>query len=75
MGMVGQLDSMKLDFVSHVPYELRTPLTSIKAASSMLLEGGFGHSPIATDAGPPKTTPPHPPPETAPVALVNGNVD
>ena len=55
MGMVGQLDSMKLDFVSHVPYELRTPLTSIKAASSMLLEGGFGHSPIATDAGPPKT--------------------
>jgi len=45
MGMVGQLDSMKLDFVSHVPYELRTPLTSIKAASSMLLEGGFGHSP------------------------------
>jgi two-component system sensor histidine kinase GlrK len=40
-----QLDSMKLDFISHVSHELRTPLTSIKAASSMLLEGGFGHSP------------------------------
>jgi len=40
-----QLDNMKLDFVSHVSHELRTPLTSIKAASSMLLEGGFGHSP------------------------------
>ena len=40
-----QLDSMKLDFISHVSHELRTPLTSIKASSSMLLEGAFDDSP------------------------------
>jgi two-component system sensor histidine kinase GlrK len=39
-----QLDNMKLDFISHVSHGLRTPLTSIKAASSMLLEGAFDES-------------------------------
>jgi two-component system sensor histidine kinase GlrK len=39
-----QLDNMKLDFISHVSHGLRTPLTSIKAASSMLLEGAFDDS-------------------------------
>jgi len=36
-----ELDNMKLDFISHVSHDLRTPLTSIKAASSMVLEGAF----------------------------------
>jgi len=39
-----QLDSMKLEFISHVSHELRTPLASIKAASGMLLEGAFDDS-------------------------------
>jgi two-component system sensor histidine kinase GlrK len=40
-----QLDSMKLEFISHLSHELRTPLTSIKASSDMLLEGAFDDSP------------------------------
>ena len=36
-----ELDQLKIDFISHVSHEMRTPLTVIKEASSMLLEKTF----------------------------------
>ena len=36
-----ELDDMKIDFISHVSHQLRTPLTSIREASNMLIEGIF----------------------------------
>lgn len=38
---LGELDDMKVDFISHISHELRTPLTAIKEASSMMLEEAF----------------------------------
>lgn len=40
-----ELDQMKIDFISHVSHDLRTPLTAIKEASSMLLEGTYANIP------------------------------
>ena len=40
-----QLDTIKVDFIGHVSHEVRTPLTSTKAASRMLLEGAIDDSP------------------------------
>jgi two-component system sensor histidine kinase GlrK len=40
-----QLDTVKVDFISHISHEVRTPLTSTKAASRMLLEGAIDDSP------------------------------
>jgi len=40
-----ELDQMKIDFISHVSHDLRTPLTAIREASSMLLEGTYADVP------------------------------
>ncbi len=40
-----ELDEMKKDFISHVSHTLRTPLTAMKEASSMLLEGTYADVP------------------------------
>ena len=45
------LDQMKSEFVSIASHQLRSPLTSIRGYSSMLLEGSYGNlSEKATDA-------------------------
>ena len=36
---------MDIDVINHIAHKLRTPLTIIKEASSMLLEGTFTHTP------------------------------
>ncbi len=41
-----ELDEMKKDFISHVSHTLRTPLTAMKEASSMLLEGTYADIPV-----------------------------
>ncbi len=40
-----QLDQMKSEFVSIASHQLRSPLTSIRGYSSMLLEGSYGKLP------------------------------
>lgn len=40
-----ELDEMKKDFISHVSHTLRTPLTAMQEASSMLLEGTYAGFP------------------------------
>lgn len=40
-----ELDEMKKDFISHVSHTLRTPLTAMKEASSMLLDGTYADVP------------------------------
>jgi two-component system sensor histidine kinase GlrK len=40
-----ELDEMKKDFISHVSHTLRTPLTAMKEASSMLLQGTYADVP------------------------------
>jgi len=40
-----ELDQMKIDYISHLSHALRTPLTVIKEASSMLQQGVFSHLP------------------------------
>lgn len=44
-GQLKQLDKMKSEFVSIASHQLRSPLTSIRGYSSMLLEGSFGPLP------------------------------
>lgn len=41
-----ELDEMKKDFISHVSHTLRTPLTAMKEASSMLLQGTYADVPV-----------------------------
>ena len=38
---LSELDQLKLDFISHVSHEMRTPLTAINEASALLAEGRF----------------------------------
>jgi two-component system sensor histidine kinase GlrK len=40
------LDDMKIDFISHVSHNLRTPLTAIKEATGMLIEGTYADNPV-----------------------------
>ncbi len=40
-----ELDSLKADFINQVSHDLRTPLTAIREASSMLIEGVYAHRP------------------------------
>ena len=40
-----QLDELKIDFINRVSHDLRTPLTAIKEASDMLMEGVYADSP------------------------------
>jgi two-component system sensor histidine kinase GlrK len=44
-----ELDQMKVDYVSHLSHALRTPLTVIKEASSMLQQGVFSRFPEKQD--------------------------
>jgi two-component system sensor histidine kinase GlrK len=44
-----ELDQMKIDYVSHLSHALRTPLTVIKEASSMLQQGVFSRLPEKQD--------------------------
>jgi two-component system sensor histidine kinase GlrK len=41
-----ELDKLKIDFISHVSHNLRTPLTAIKEATGMLIEGTYAETPI-----------------------------
>ena len=40
-----ELDKLKIDFISHVSHNLRTPLTAIKEATGMLIEGTYADAP------------------------------
>ena len=40
-----ELDDLKKDFISHVSHNLRTPLTAIKEATGMLIEGTYSDKP------------------------------
>lgn len=44
---LNELDTLKEDFVSHISHALRTPLTSIWEASSMLIRGTFDNDPAS----------------------------
>jgi light-regulated signal transduction histidine kinase (bacteriophytochrome) len=40
-----ELDTLKEDFISHVSHKLRTPLTSMREASHMLISGTYDNDP------------------------------
>ncbi len=40
-----ELDELKIDFINRVSHDLRTPLTAIKEASDMLMEGVYADAP------------------------------